>query len=151
MRINKRSSWVLAALATYGATPITSDDHTVILDHFNGSTIGVASGSPAYVSGPSGLNQAISLMKGAYVRYPLPPTLESHGTIEMWINPRNYGGIMNFNWNNTTSNPPAGHVLHLGFTAEGKISIGGWAWNSACMYPLTSAAAVPIGQWSTSR
>ena len=131
------------------ATPITPDSSTVILDHFDGSTLGTPFGNPAYVSGPSGLNQAVSLDTGKYVQYPIPPTLESQGTIEMWLRPRSYdSGIMNFNWNNTTSYPPAGHVLHLTLNAEGKVSIGGWASNSACMYNLTSGASLPMGQWS---
>src|SRR5207245_2919463 len=96
-----------------------------------------------------GLDKAVDLEKNNYIQYPLNSTLETQGTIEMWLRPQNYNmGILNFNWNNTTVYPPAGHVLHLQLNSEGKVSIGGWAWNSACMYGLTSNTPVPLGQWS---
>jgi hypothetical protein len=140
---------VVFASMLNAATPITPDSHTVILDHFNGSTIGTPVGNPTYVTGQSGLGQAVSLGMGGYIQYPLPTALETAGTIEMWVNLKNYSaGIMNFNWNNTTSYPPAGHVLHFQVTAGGNVTTSGWAFNPANMYALTSAAAVPLGQWA---
>jgi hypothetical protein len=131
------------------ATPITPDAHTVILDHFDGETIGRAIGNPAYVTSLSGLNEAVNLTAGTFIQYPLPTTLETAGTIEMWVNLRSYNtGVINFNWNNTTSAPPAGYVLHFELTADGKLSMSGWASNPANMYVLTSSDQVPLGQWA---
>lgn len=151
MSIYRVSLVLLIALAYVlnAATPITSDGRTTILDHFNGSTSGGAIGGPSYVAGPDGLSQAVSLPKGSFIKFPLVSALESQGTIELWLNPRSHNaGILNFNWNNTNAAPSAGYVLHLGLNQEGKISIGGWAANPACMYGLISSAPVPIGQWS---
>jgi len=131
------------------ATPITADAHTVILDHFDGSTKGIAFGNPTYVPSLSGLNEAVNLTAGTYIQYPLPTALETAGTMVMWVNLKSYNvEIMNFNWNNTTSYPPAGHVLHFQVTAGGGLAVSGWASNPANMYSLTSTAAVPLGQWT---
>jgi hypothetical protein len=101
-------------IVAFAATPITPDSHTIILDHFNGSTAGTAYGNPSYISGPSGLGEAVNLTAGTFLQYPVPSSLETAGTIEMWVNPHQYNtGIMDFNWNNTTSFPPAGHVLEF--------------------------------------
>lgn len=138
---------ILLTITMTGA-PVIPDSHTVILDHFNLSTVGSVHGAPGYGPGPAGMQQAVGLGGGEYVQYGLISALETQGTIEMWVNPASDTvGLMNFNWGNTTSYPPAGHVLHLG-TNAGKLSIGGWAWNPANMYSLTSAATVPVGEWS---
>lgn len=138
----------LFALSTTAA-PITPDTYTVLLDRFNQSSTGVFHGTPAYVQGPPGLQQAIKVNEGDYVRYGLIPSLEAQGTIEMWLNPQsNRINIMNFNWGNTTSYPAAGHVLHFGTNAGGQLSVGGWAWNPTNMYNLTTTTAIPIGEWS---
>lgn len=141
-----------AAQSLEAATPITPDSNTVILDHFNGNTVGTAFGTPSYVNGPSGLGEAISLGKGAYVQYTLTSAssaMQSQGTIVMWLNPSQYNvEIMNFNWNNTTTPPPAGHVLHFDLNAQGQLTASGWAYNSSCMSSLTSSGTVPLGQFS---
>lgn len=149
MRVPVTLSVLMLGWMLHAANPITPDSNTVILEHFDGSTSGAPQGNPIYLAGPNGLGQAISLGLGTFVKFPLPASLESQGTIEMWINPRTYGGgILNFNWNNTNSSPPAGHVLHLGLSPQGMVSIGGWAWNPACMSGLTAAIPVALGQWS---
>jgi hypothetical protein len=118
MRISVFLFALVCGELSWAATPLTPDTHTVILDHFNKSTIGTAFGNPSFSTGPSGLGDAIDLTAGTHVQYSLPTTLEAAGTIEMWVRVLQYGAlIMNFNWNNTTSYPPAGHVLHLQLTA----------------------------------
>src|SRR5205085_8654913 len=88
------------------------------------------------------------LSPGNSVQYQVPATLETAGTIELWLKPARFGtGIMNFNWNNSVSAPSAGYVLHLGINAEGKVNIGGWSWDPANMYALASAQSLAIGQW----
>lgn len=139
---------LLASIAT-AATPITGDNKTLLLEHFNSSTSGTVTGNPSYIGGLQGLSQALSLGKGTYVRFPVSQILEAQGTIEFWLKPRNYGaGILNFNWNNTASYPPAGHVFHLQVGADGKVAIGGWASNPSCMYGLSSAVPLQLNQWS---
>jgi len=135
--------------AAFGATPAKSNPNTVILDHFDGTTQGTAFGNPAYVSSLPGLTKAVNLTAGTFVQYQIPASLQQAGTIEAWVNLKAYGvGIINFNWNNTTTYPPAGHVLHFQVGADGKLTTGGWAYNSQDMYGLTSSSTVPLGQWS---
>lgn len=94
---------------------IVADGNTVILDHFDGSSVGTVFGSPGFQSSVPGLGDAINLGVGSYVQYALTNSLESQGTIEMWLRPAaKSASILNFNWNNTGSQPTAGHVLHLG-------------------------------------
>ena len=123
---------------------VAPDGNTVVLDRFESSTVGVPHGPISFAPGAPGLGNAILLGAGAYVQYPVPGSLETQGTIEMWINPNAANGsILNFNWLDTGSYPPAGHVLHLGLV-NWELSIGGWAWNPAEMYPLTSGMLVPV-------
>lgn len=138
-----------AAWCAHAASPIKPDANTVILEHFDGSTSGTPAGNPVYNPGLSGLNQAIGLSAGSWVKFALPASLQTQGTIEMWINPSAYGGgIMNFNWSNTDSPPSSGHVLHLYLTSQGNIEIGGWAWSPSCMSTLTSSTPLALGKWS---
>ncbi len=135
--------------AAFGATPAESNPNTVILDHFDGTTQGTPFGDPAYVTSLTGLNKAVNLTAGTYIQYQLPASLQQAGTIEAWVNLKSYGAsIINFNWYNTTSYPPAGHVLHFQVGTDGKLTTGGWAYNPQDMYGLTSSSAVPLGQWS---
>ncbi|MCC6585292.1 MAG: PEP-CTERM sorting domain-containing protein [Bryobacterales bacterium] len=141
---------VLALLTpTTLASLIVPDTYTVVLDHFEGSTAGSPHGTPVFQSGVPGLENSVGLDLGSFIQYGLPSALETQGTIEMWLKPSTtVASIINFNWNDTTSYPPAGHVLHLGIDGAGEISAGGWALDPANMYTLTSGALIPVGQWS---
>jgi len=120
-----------------------------VLDHFNGTSTGAVAGGMTYLPGINGLSQSASVAQGTYVKYQLTSTLENAATVELLLKPRQFGvGMLNFNWNNTSTPPSAGHVLHFGLSADGTISVGGWAWNSSCMYTLTSAAAVKLNVWN---
>lgn len=137
----------LTPALVFGATPITADSNTVILDAFNQSSVGAVRGTPGYVTSATGLNQAINLLAGTSVQYPVPALLESAGTIELWIKPaRLPSAIMNFNWINSTTPPSGGYVLHFGLGATGKISMSGWASNPANMYVLESTHQLAIGE-----
>jgi hypothetical protein len=139
----------VAVSSAYGGTPATPGSDTIILDHFDDSTIGTPFGSPGYVASEIGLNQAVSLGAGQFVQYKIPTSLQSAGTIEMLVNLKTYGvGLMNFNWYNATSYPPSGHVMHLQIDTNGYVTSSGWSMNSGDMYSLKSSAAVPLGQWT---
>jgi hypothetical protein len=128
----------------------TPDAHTVLLDHFDGTTLGSGYGGGLNFSpGIDGLNSAVNLTAGSYIKYPLIRSLETEATVELLLKPRQFNAsVLNFNWNDVFSAPSAGHVLHVKVQPDGAIAIGGWASDPACMYTLTSAGAMVIGQWN---
>jgi hypothetical protein len=132
------------------ATPITGDSNTLLLDHLDGKNQGTPYGNPGYVSSLAGLDQAVNLVQGSYIRYQVTPALEKAGTFEALIKLVQTGTpveILNLNWNNAASYPSAGHVLHFVLNADGTLSASGWASNPANMYTLTTAAKVPLGNF----
>ena len=137
---------ITGSLHAYGATPLTADANTIELDHFDGSTKGTAFGNPEYVPSLSGLGQALNLTKGTYVQYTVLSTLEKAGTFEVLVKVGQLGQaveILNLNWNNTTSYPPAGHVLHFVLNADGLQCLR-MGEQSGDMY-LSTTAQVPLG------
>lgn len=70
----------------------------------------------------------------------------TEGTIEMWIKPREYSGILNFNWDDAASSPPAGHIMHLGFNADGKLIYGVWGGNQT-KGPV-GKTTIPLNKWT---
>jgi hypothetical protein len=71
----------------------------------------------------------------------------TEGTVEMWIKPRQYPlNILNFNWGDTATYPPAGHILHMGLNAEGKLIYSVWGGNND-KAPV-GRTTVPLGMWT---
>ncbi|MFA4964402.1 MAG: hypothetical protein WC709_02020 [Thermoleophilia bacterium] len=135
---------VLAALAlcTFfsAANPAfadySPDPHTVLLQHFEGTTNGENHGSVAYMPSAPGLGQAVDLDLDAWVKYQMtgwytwPYAYDpagKEGTIEMWVFPRNYpNSFFQLNWNNSNSGPPAGYILSIYLDTEGKLRAPAW-------------------------
>jgi len=119
----------LAAAAAFGAVSTgetTADANTVILDHLDGGSVGEARGGLGYAAGMSGLGSAGDFATGKDVVYPVARNLETQGTIELWIKPREYGNeLVSFNWSNRTTRPTSGHVINLRLTADGKVFLKG--------------------------
>ena len=107
--------------------PYTNDAYTVLLDHFDGSTsanvlgytntgggcgptMPVATPNYSFGSGPSGLNQALTLYppsgapagSGSYLKYPGGELLsQPNGTMECWVYLTSYGfGFHQYNYIN---------------------------------------------------
>jgi hypothetical protein len=113
-----------AVSAQYVGVEIVPDANTVILDHLNGATVGEPKGTLNYVTSLSGLDMAGDLLTGTYIIYDMRPVdLEPQGTVELWLNPRMYDvGLVDFNWDYVPDeHPPAGHVLHLDLSSDGRI------------------------------
>jgi hypothetical protein len=145
----KSDQAALTVIAPASLTEIAPDNSTVVLDHLNGATTGAASGNLGFSQSQLGLGRAAQLSPGAYARYTVVPQLEAQGTVEFWLNPNSYDvGLLNFNWANTSSYPPAGHVLHVFLNAAGQVEIGGWAQDPACMYSLASSSQLPLKRWT---
>jgi hypothetical protein len=145
------------------AEQIKSDSNTVLLDHFNGTTKGAGFGKLNYGDSLPTLGQAVNLPKGVYIKYAFSPWYRwdgvhkwdrneaapgvlTEGTIEMWIKPRQYSGILNFNWRDAVSYPPAGHIMHLGFNADGKLVYGVWGGNGD-KGPV-GKTTIPLNKWT---
>ena len=76
---------------------IEPDSHTIILDHFDGGTMGTAVGNPTYSNSQPGLIKAAKFGLGDYVRYQIRPELEAQGTIEFWLKTSSHNvSLMNF-------------------------------------------------------
>jgi hypothetical protein len=112
---------------------------TVLVDHFEGNTAAqFVAGDMHYATGPAGFGRAADFTAGNWVRYNVPGWYQwtttydptgKQGTVEFWVYPKKYGtSLLDFNWNSTTSSPPAGHILGLGINPEGKLT--GHTWSS---------------------
>lgn len=141
-------------------TPV-SLNNTVLFDHFeNGNVAEYTSGTPAYVSGPSGFGQSVDMSSGAWMRYPIPGWYQwtdnydpsgKAGSVDFWIYPRQYNvGLINLNWYSTYTPPPAGHILHIDLDANGKLYGGAWsAITAPALTPLPAGnTTIPLNQWT---
>ncbi len=142
---------------------IQPDGDTVLLDHFNGAIKGTGFGTLTYGESLPNLEKAVNLTKDVYIKYAFSPWYRwdgahmwdrneaaagvlTEGTIEMWIKPREYSGILNFNWGDAASSPPAGHIMHLGFNADGKLIYGVWGGNQT-KGPV-GKTTIPLNKWT---
>lgn len=138
-----------AALAATGtsasATTIVPDANTIVLDHFDGSTTGAASGSISYGASVPGYGQAVALGPGRFIRYPYASLPQ--GTIEMWVKPDSSGTdfpLMTMNTTLSSSFPPAGYYLHVALTATDRhVSINTWPSGLT-----TGTSSVPLDDWT---
>lgn len=130
------------------AMPVKADLNTVILDHFDLATSGEIVGTTNYVQGLKGLDKAVDFSStGNYLIYAKPVNLESTGTIEMWVNLKNYNtGLLNINWNHVYSSPSAGHVLHLQIDSVGKIGLTDWGWSLSNSF--SSKSRIALNTWT---
>jgi len=143
---------------------IKPDSNSVLLDNFNGATQGKGFGIIAYKNSIPNLGQAVSLLKGTYIKYSFAPWYRwdevhkwdrnevapgvlTEGTIEMWIKPCRYSiGILNLNWNNASSTPSAGHIMNLGLNNDGNLTYGVWGGNME-KTPV-GKSTIPLNEWS---
>ncbi len=155
---------LITALPTSAQTVAKRPDgNTVLLDDFNGATKGTGFGALTYEDSLPNLGKAVNLNKGTYIKYSFSPWYRwdgahkwdrneaapgvlTEGTIEMWIKPRQYSGILNFNWGDAVSSPPAGHIMHLGFNADGKLAYSVWGGNLD--KGLVGKTTVPLNKWT---
>jgi hypothetical protein len=147
---------------------------TVLLDDFNGTTQGKGFGALTYEDSLPNMGKAVNLAKGSYIKYSFSPWYKwdgahnwnrneaspgvlTEGKAEMWINPRQYtgisiserdkpSGILTFNWGDTGSAPQAGYIMHLGFTADGKLTYSVWGGNLDTV--LVGKTTVLLNKWS---
>lgn len=155
---------LITALPTSGQTVAKSPDvKTVSFDDFNGATKGTGFGALTYEDSLPNLGKAVNLTKGTYIKYSFSPWYRwdgahkwdrneaapgvlTEGTIEMWIKPRQYSGILNFNWGDAVSSPPAGHIMHFGFNADGKLAYSVWGGNLD--KGLVGKTTIPLNKWT---
>lgn len=136
-----------SATTTWTAPEIVPDAHTTVVDHFNGSASGVAYGDLTYAPSLDGLGQAGVFGPGTYVKYPMPGSTTNTGTVQMWIKPTGGldtgTGLVNFNWNDTTTLPWSGWVLQMlissSTTTPPNVPSGGTA---------TGSVSIPMNQWT---
>lgn len=123
------------------------DSHTVLLDHFDGSTAGTAFGSLPYGRSQPGLGQAGAFGPGTYVKYGLPGSSTNAGTVEMWIRPTSgltaTTGLLNFNWNNTETLPWSGWVLQMLISSPATVPP-----NVLQGITATGDRSIPLNKWS---
>ncbi len=166
VRIYNRALSASEIQAEYNAliyTPATVTPNTVLLDDFNGATKGKGFGALTYVDSQPNLGKAVNLAKGTYIKYSFSPWYTwdgnhkwdrneaasgvlTEGRIEMWIKPRQYSGILNFNWGDAVSSPPAGHIMHFGFNADGKLAYSVWGGNLD--KGLVGKTTIPLNKWT---
>jgi hypothetical protein len=129
------------------AKNLTWDSRTVLLDHFDGSTAGTAVGSLSYVRSQAGLGQAGVFGPGQYVKYGVSGSSTNAGTVEMWIRPTSgltaTTGLLNFNWNNTTTLPANGWVLQMLISSSATVPPN-------VLQGITAVGdrSIPLNQWS---
>lgn len=144
--------------------PATALPTTVLLDDFNGATKGKGVGALTYEDSPPNLGKAANLAEGTYIKYSFAPWykwdgahtwnrseaapgMRTEGRIEMWIQPRQYSGIVTLNWRDAASTPQAGYILHLGLNADGKLAYSVWGGNLDTS--LVGKTTIPLDTWSS--
>jgi peptide/nickel transport system substrate-binding protein len=128
------------------------DSNTALLDNFDGTTVGTAFGPITYGDSLPVLGQAINLVTTSYVKYALPSWGGVQGTVEMWINPRQYGlnegwpPILTLQWFDVTSPPSSGYVAGFYLNPEGKL--GWWVWNGYGDGSVAGITTIPLNEWT---
>lgn len=136
---------LLVCAADVRAGPIVPDAHTVILDSFEGTTVGASFGTLGFQSSLAGHGQAGKFATGNYVQYQFA-NLGSEGTIELFVKPLAGPGnadLLGFQWFDATSPPTFGYISHLGFQADR-------ARFSVCCLPndgFQGISAIPLDSW----
>ncbi|MBS4096778.1 MAG: hypothetical protein KGZ83_08090 [Sulfuricella sp.] len=152
------------------AAPYTADANTVLLDHFDGTTgasilayreTGAACGSQkpsatpssSFGTGPSGLNQALTLNppvgqpagSGSYLQYPGGQLLsQSNGTIEFWTYLTAYGTGVSLVDQGPFPGSCAGWTFGMSVTSTGQLTAGAWA-----AFSMNSGTTiVPLNTWT---
>lgn len=147
-------------VASYGSQAMAQyeyvwDANTVLLDHFNGTTAGMAFGPLTYENSLPTLGQAINLGKDSYVKYALTSWYSYgvvQGTVEMWINPRQYSintgwpPILTLQWNDVTYPPSSGYVGGFVVDPEGKLVW--WVWNGQGDGGVRGETTIPLNEWT---
>jgi hypothetical protein len=134
---------------------------TVLFDCFDNATLADHEGGAlTYVDGPSGFGRAADFTRGNWLQYKVPGWYRSpsayspsgkQGTVEMWVYPRKYGiSLLNFNWNNKASSPEAGHILHMGIDASGRLAASTWTSISGPSLGSlpTGKTTIPLNRWA---
>lgn len=118
------------------------DASTVLLDHFEGATVGSAQGTAGFTNGPIPLNRCVSLPLGGFIMYGTAVWYSSSGTIECWVKPSGWPcSIMCFNGSYRTTQPGGGYVMHVTLNANGTVHYYGGS-------NLDGVTAVPTNEWS---
>ena len=129
------------------AMPYETDPNTALLDHFNGTTVGTAFGSPGFEKSLPAYGQAINLVESTYVKYTFLGWAEHQGTIEMWVKLRRAPCVLLIlDWLDVTSRPEWGFVGSLSLNQEGKLD---WSpWNGVGDSAIVGKTAIPLNQWA---
>jgi len=153
---------VFAGVAPASADEIVPDDNTVLLDHFNGTTLAdYTGGELTFVDSLPTLGQAANFTEGTYLRYDLPgwytwsPTYDptgKEGTIELWVKPRRYDTtIVTFQWLKAYTPPEYGYIARFGLDSDGRLHYYAWCSISGAPTPdtsITGATTIPLNQWT---
>jgi hypothetical protein len=160
---------LLSVLFLSGFVPYTNDANTVLIDHFDGSTganiLGyqyvAACGSEkpsatpvsAFVSGPGGLGQALSLAPPAgqpagsttYLKYSGGELLSRpNGTIEFWVYLASYGTGVTLVSQGPFPGSCAGWTFGMSVSVTGTLQAGAWM-----AFNMNSGdVKVPLNAWT---
>ncbi|TSA23165.1 LamG domain-containing protein [bacterium] len=131
------------------ATPYELDPSTALLDHFNGTTVGMAFGSSTFESSLPAYGQAINIVRNSYVKYTLLGWGERQGTVEMWVRLRQGppSTILALQWLDVTSSPPWGFVGNLCLTQKGKVAWGVWN-DEQRDESFDGKTTIPLNEWT---
>lgn len=158
--MNTKTQFIVLTLLALSALPAlnaraqqfvtyTSDANTVLLDTFNGSTLGTVGGTVSYINGPSGLGQAIDFSQGGGLQYGLNVNgwNGSSGTIEELVYLTSYAvNMQTWQWNHVPysgSRPAAGYIL--GYSPDSQGQMQGSSWPGGA---ITGNSVIPLDTWT---
>jgi hypothetical protein len=172
--LEQKGKQISVEVFTTTTSNITVPPTTVLFDDFNGATNGTGFGALTYEDSLPNLGKAVNLVKGTYIKYSFPPWYKwdgahnwnrneaspgvlTEGSAGMWIKPRQYtgisigergkpSGILTFNWGDSESATESGYIMHLGFTADGKLTYSVWGGNLDNV--LVGKTTIPLNKWS---
>jgi hypothetical protein len=157
--------------------PYLPDANTVLLDHFNGSTLGTLLGhdwdrsscgtafssvapGASFTDGQPGLGEALQMSRPSsypggsvtYVRYSGEAVSIPQGTLEMWVYVTGYEPQENPGWGMVTQRPSnnscAGITFTMGLDSAGHLGASSWGWSCSFGLRSTGEDRVPLGQWT---
>ena len=139
-----------------GQKEISPDEHTVFLDHFNGSSLAnniYPPSSLAFTESVPGLNQAAIFEKDCIIRYDTTSwysgNTDARGSVEALVKiTTGYShDIIVFQWYRADIPPAEGWIGRLHINDEGKLYW--WVWGSGTPQgDLTGFTTLPLNEWT---
>jgi hypothetical protein len=134
----------------------SSDPDVVLLEHFNGSTLAVASGgNVTFVESMPGMGKAADFAGGGWLRYAVPGWDgygPGQGTIDLWVKRRspNAQMLVKLQWLSYCPPPEPGwgHIGDLWIREDGRLHWNVWDTGIPAPGEIHGNSVIPLYEWT---